>query len=120
MKIPLQLIDFEGGGFSSVAKFFSKRWPGGKLKLHEAQAILARAMGYENYNEARHSVHEPVQASISAADANKSILDALNREVSASGHADADLFSFLPLNYLMFFKDNAPLDPAAGRHSRAQ
>jgi hypothetical protein len=118
MKIPLQSVDFEEGGFTSVAKFFSKRWPGGKLKLSEAQAILARVMGYENYNEARHSVGNPGQSSVSADDAKKAMLEALNKEVTADGHSDGDLFDFLPFNYLMFFKENSPLEPANGNTRR--
>lgn len=95
-----------------MAKFFSKRWPTGKLKLSEAQAILARAMGYENYNEARHSASNPDQGTISVDDAKKAMLDALNKELNAGGHSGADLFDFLPFNYLAFFEENSPLDKA--------
>lgn len=114
MKIPLQPVDFEEGGFTSVAKFFSKRWPSGKLKLSEAQAILARVMGYENYNDAKHSAGNPGHGSVSADEAKKAMIEALNKEVVADGYSGEDLFDFLPFNYLMFFHENSPLESAGG------
>jgi hypothetical protein len=117
LKIPLQPVDFEEGGFTSVAKFFSKRWPGGKLKLSEAQAILSRVMGYENYNDARHSAGNPSEGSVSAVDAKKAMLEALNKEVAVDGYSGEDLFDFLPFNYLRFFHENSPLE-SAGSNTR--
>lgn len=118
MKIPLKPVDFEEGGFTSLAKFFSKRWPTGKLKLSNALSILARVMGYEDYNDAKHSAGNPDQVSLSADEAKKAMLLALNREVAACGYSGEDLFDFLPFNYLSFFEESAPLKSNCG-HSRA-
>lgn len=117
MKIPLQPVDFDGGGFTSLAKFLSKRWPTGKLKLSAALAVLARVMGYEDYNDAKHSAGNPDQRSVSAADAKKAMLIALNKEVAEDGYSGEDLFDFLPFNYLIFFEENAPLKSSGARAS---
>lgn len=59
-KIPLSLSDFDGGAFSKIAKFLSKKWPiaGGRPTLSKSQIILSEILGYNDFHDASKSASD--------------------------------------------------------------
>ncbi|MBB4861727.1 hypothetical protein HNP46_000538 [Pseudomonas nitritireducens] len=52
MAFPISKIDLEGRGFSRLARFVHKNWPGQEpINLSFAQELLSRSLGYKDFHD---------------------------------------------------------------------
>jgi hypothetical protein len=118
-KIPLSLLDFEGGSFTKITKHISKYWPlpENKPTFSKLQNILSIALGYSDFHDARKSTGD--QYSAKHWDKDYSFL--LSRKIfseieklSNEEYIDDNLgsiFKFcdgVPFHHLEFFKQEEP------------
>ena len=106
-KTPLFASDFTDGKFSSLSKFISKNWPDGKLKLSNAQELLSRFLGYDDFHDAQKSASNPDSDQTSKTEAKAAILERLKKERLLADSICEDFFKSWPLAYLGFFNESA-------------
>ncbi|MDU8351441.1 hypothetical protein RYA05_06020 [Pseudomonas syringae pv. actinidiae] len=118
-KIPLSQSDFDGGTFSKIAKFISKKWPSpdGKPSLSKSQAILSEILGYRDFHDASKSAGDSYAVMHWGDDFELSLSDAAYKAISQQSPWCAEYVNFkvvdefcesIPFCHLSFFKKNKP------------